>query len=210
MTSPRSGEICHMAALRACAAVGGRMAQTKFELKLSAEERQYLLDLVRSRITLALHDQKVGFPPPPPPGALSERLGAFVTLKKNGQLRGCIGRLVSPDPLYATVGDMAEASAFNDSRFSPVTLNEFSDLEVEISVMGPITKCEDLSAIEVGRHGLIAQKGQRRGLLLPQVAVEWEWDRETFLAQTCRKAGLPSDAWHDPDTQVFWFEAFII
>lgn len=186
------------------------MDQKTFVLNLSVEERQYLLDLVRARIDLVLHDQKVGFPLPPPPGVLTEKMGAFVTLKKNGQLRGCIGRLTSADPLYVTVGDMAEASAFHDSRFSPVTLNEFPDLDVEVSVMGPITRCENPSAIEVGRHGLIVQKGGRRGLLLPQVPVEWEWDRETFLAQTCRKAGLPLDAWHDPDTEIYWFEAFIV
>ena len=185
------------------------MDQKTFELSLSAKEKQYLLDLVRSRISHTLYGRKADFPPPSP-GVLNEKMGAFVTLKKEGQLRGCIGRLVSSDPLYLTVGDMAEAAAFQDLRFSPVTMDEFPDLDVEVSVMGPITKCGDLSAIVVGRHGLIAQKGPHRGLLLPQVPVEWKWDRETFLAQTCRKAGLPQNAWHDPDTEIYWFEAVII
>lgn len=181
-----------------------------FTLSLSDEERRYLQDTVRSRIDSALHDQPVGGMAPPPPGALHQKLGAFVTLKLHGQLRGCIGRLVGADALYVTVGDMAEAAAFHDSRFLPLTLPEFGDIEVEISVMGPITRCEDPSRIVVGRHGLIMRKGSQQGLLLPQVPVEWEWDRETFLAQTCRKAGLPPDAWHDPDTEIYWFEAFIL
>ena len=181
-----------------------------FTLELSIEERQYLHDLVRSRIDLVLRDRKVGFPQPPPEGVLHEKLGAFVTLKLHGQLRGCIGRLVSDDTLFATVGDMAEASAFHDSRFPPLTLAEFPEVEEEISIMGPITRCPDPSKIEIGRHGLIMRRGARQGLLLPQVPVEWEWDRETFLAQTCDKAGLPRDAWHEPDTEIYWFEAFVV
>ena len=185
------------------------MDRKRFALSLPDEERRYLLDLARSRISLVLHGGKVDFPPPPP-GILNEKMGAFVTLKKRGHLRGCIGRLIGSDPLYVTVGDMAEASAFHDSRFSPVSVDELPELDVEISVMGPITKCKDLSAIEVGRHGLIAQKGSRRGLLLPQVAVEWKWDREVFLGQTCRKAGLPTDAWRSPDVEIYWFESVVI
>ncbi|MDL2209435.1 AmmeMemoRadiSam system protein A [Desulfovibrio sp. OttesenSCG-928-O18] len=181
----------------------------EFELSLSPEEKLYLLDLVRSRIDLVLRDQSVAFPSPPPHGMLEEKFGAFVTLKRNGQLRGCIGRLLSEDPLFITVGDMAEAAAFHDSRFTPLTLEEFPSLEVEISVMGPITRCMDPTQIVVGRHGLIMRKGDRQGLLLPQVPVEWEWDRDTFLEQTCRKAGLPPDAWHDPDTEIYWFEALV-
>ena len=181
-----------------------------FELSLSEEERQYLLDAVRSRIDLVLREQKVGAMPPPPPGALHEKLGAFVTLKRNGQLRGCIGRIASNEPLYLTVGDMAEAAAFHDSRFPPVLLSEFGALDIEVSVIGPITRCEDPTLVEVGKHGLIMRREGRQGLLLPQVPVEWEWDRETFLDQTCRKAGLPADAWHDPDTEIYWFEAIVV
>lgn len=182
---------------------------SEFALSFSQEEKAYLLDIARSRIDLVLRDQPVAFPPPPPPGPAQEKLGAFVTLKRQGQLRGCVGRLISEDPLFVTVGDMAEAAAFHDSRFLPLTLEEFPTLELEISVMGPITRCPDPSRIVVGKHGLIMRKGSRQGLLLPQVPVEWEWDRETFLAQTCQKAGLPPDAWHDPDTEIYWFEALV-
>lgn len=182
----------------------------KFRISLSVKERQYLHHAVRSRIDLVLRDQKVGFLPPPPDGLLHRKLGAFVTLRLRGKLRGCIGRLVSEEPLFMTVADMAEASAFHDSRFSPLTMAEFPEVEEEISIMGPIVKCQDPSRIEIGRHGLIIRKGAHQGLLLPQVPVEWEWDRETFLAQACRKAGLPQDAWHDPDTEIYWFEAFVV
>ena len=180
-----------------------------FTVSLLDEERQYLLDSVRRRIDAVLHERKEE-KILPPPGVLFEKYGAFVTLKRNGQLRGCIGRIVSPSPLYVTVGEMAEAAAFYDSRFPPLLLSEFGDLDIEVSVIGPITRCEDPSQIEVGRHGLIMRQKERQGLLLPQVPVEWEWDRETFLDQTCRKAGLPADAWRKPETEIYWFEALVV
>lgn len=182
----------------------------RFVPGLSPDDKKYLLNLVHSRIDLALRDREVGFLPPPPPGPLHETYGAFVTLKRHGKLRGCIGRLISEDPLYLTVGEMAEAAAFHDSRFPPVTMEELASLEMEVSVMGPITRCEDPSRIVLGTHGLIIRRGEKQGLLLPQVPVEWEWDRETFLTQACVKAGLPPDAWHDPDTEIFWFEAYVV
>ena len=183
--------------------------EARFELSLTEEEKEFLLDTVRRRIDLVLREQEVGFLPEPPPGVLHEKLGAFVTLKLHGSLRGCIGKLVSSDPLYTTVSDMAEAAAFHDSRFPPLTMSEFAAIEIEISIMSPITRCDDPSKIVIGKHGLIMRRGPNQGLLLPQVAVEWEWDRETFLAQTCRKARLPLDAWHDPNTEIYWFEALV-
>lgn len=182
----------------------------RFNPGLSTDDKKYLLDLVRSRIDLVLREKQVGFLMPPPDGALRENYGAFVTLKRHGKLRGCIGRLISEEPLYLTVGEMAEAAAFHDGRFPPVTMDDLVNLEVEVSVMGPIMRCEDPSRIVVGQHGLIIRKGEHQGLLLPQVPVEWEWDRETFLAQTCIKAGLPPGAWHDPDTEIFWFQAYVV
>lgn len=181
-----------------------------FELALSDEEKRYLLAAATNRLDLVLREQKVGFYPPPASEVLHRKLGAFVTLKLYGSLRGCIGRLISNDPLYVTVADMAEAAAFHDTRFPPLTIGEFAEIEMEISIMGPITQCMDPSLIAVGKHGLIIRKGQRQGLLLPQVAVEWEWDREIFLEQACRKAGLSPDAWRDPDTEIYWFEAVVI
>ena len=181
----------------------------QFTLVMTDEERACLHTLVRARILAKLQEKK-DETLLPPEGVLREKLGAFVTLKKGGQLRGCIGNLVGAGPLYGTVGAMAEAAAFGDRRFPPVTLAEYDALEVEISVMGPITPCPDATAVVIGRHGLIMRRGNRQGLLLPQVPVEWRWDRETFLAQTCRKAGLPLDAWREKETEIYWFEAFII
>ncbi len=181
-----------------------------FTLSVTDAEKKYLHDLVRRRIGELLAGEDKAPPPPPAGGALHERLGAFVTLKRGGQLRGCIGNLTGAGALYLTVAEMAKAAAFNDPRFPPLGEREFADVEIEISIMGPITRCPDLNAVVVGRHGLIARKGGRQGLLLPQVPVEWGWDRESFIKQTCLKAGLPGDAWKDPQTEFYWFEAVVI
>lgn len=102
---------------------------------------------------------------------------------------------------------MARAAAFEDTRFPRLTLPEFEEIEIEISILSPISVCDDVEKITIGRHGLIMQRGMQSGLLLPQVAVDWEWDRPQFLAQTCQKAGLAPNAWKDPDTNILWFEA---
>ena len=119
------------------------------------------------------------------------------------------GLLLPQGPLYETVWNMARAAAFDDPRFPPLTRSELDGLELEISILGPIEPCPDPELVEVGRHGLIMRQGARQGLLLPQVPLEWGWDRRQFLAQTCRKAGLPANAWRDPATQIYWFEAEI-
>jgi AmmeMemoRadiSam system protein A len=141
-------------------------------------------------------------------------LGAFVTLKKQGSLRGCIGRLSDEAPLYLTVSRMALAAAFNDPRFPPLAAAEFGELEYEISIMGPITPCTDPTRVEIGRHGLIIKQGRRQGLLLPQVPLERRWGRERFLDQTCNKAGLPAQtwrkAWQADGVELYWFEAAVI
>lgn len=140
--------------------------------------------------------------------AFPDASGAFVTLKRHGELRGCIGTLVCRGPLAEEVARVAVSAAREDPRFQPVSPAELGDLDVEVSVLGPLERIDplDATAVEVGRHGLVVEQGHRRGLLLPQVATEWNWDRETFLAQTCRKAGLPLDAWRRGAT-VYRFEA---
>jgi len=178
-----------------------------FRFELTGEEKDYLKTLVRDRIGQALDDGFPGPVPDPPTPRLAERFGAFVTLTLDGQLRGCIGHIVGDKPLYLTVADMALAAAFNDPRFPPLTRGEYERLHLEISILSPITPCPDPAQVQVGRHGLIMRRGMRQGLLLPQVATEWGWDREAFLSQTCHKAGLPPDAWKDPGTEIFWFEA---
>jgi hypothetical protein len=178
----------------------------QFSLSLNEEEKAYLKDLVHLSI-LKRVQEKDGSPPPPPSRQLEKFLGAFVTLKRGGQLRGCIGHLQGTKPLHQTVWDMARSAAFKDPRFPPVRLEEINDLSTEISILGPIEPCPDPSQIEIGRHGLIVKRGVQQGLLLPQVATEWGWDREQFLEQTCLKAGLGPTAWREPGTEVLWFEA---
>jgi AmmeMemoRadiSam system protein A len=144
----------------------------------------------------------------PDPGALPEASGAFVTLKRNGLLRGCIGTLECRRPLAEEIARVAVSSAREDPRFEPVRPAELDGLDVEVSVLGPLEPIDpfDAGAIVIGRHGLVVEQGARRGLLLPQVATEWGWGREEFLAHTCGKAGLPPDAWRRGAT-VYRFDA---
>lgn len=182
-----------------------------FRFGLSAEEKRSLLDLARWSILQGLKERQGGagreLPPPPKEGLLKEKLGVFVTLKLRGRLRGCIGNVIGDRPLYRAVAAMARHAAFDDSRFAPLTQEEFAQVELDISVLSPLTPCPDPALVQVGRHGLVVRRGGRSGLLLPQVAPEWGWDRETFLEQTCHKAGLEPGCWRDDETELFWFEA---
>jgi AmmeMemoRadiSam system protein A len=140
---------------------------------------------------------------------LEEHRGAFVSLHKKGQLRGCIGYIEGRGPLHKTIEEMAAAAAFQDPRFNPVTEKELEDLDIEISVLTPLKRIADVDEIEVGRHGIYVKKGWCSGLLLPQVAAEYGWDRKTFLEHTCQKAGLACDAWKDRETEIYIFSADI-
>ena len=140
---------------------------------------------------------------------LKEKRGAFVTLHKHGDLRGCIGYIRARKPLHQTIKEMAIAAAFQDSRFEPVTEKELKDIDIEISVLTPLRKISNTEEIEVGKHGIYIIKGLYSGLLLPQVATEYGWDRKTFLEHTCTKAGLPDDAWKEKDTEIYTFSADI-
>jgi AmmeMemoRadiSam system protein A len=144
----------------------------------------------------------------PPTEHLAEMRGAFTTLREQGRLRGCIGYVVPTHPLYRTVAETAQAAAFDDPRFAPVMASEAPLLNVEISILSPLRPVRPEEVV-VGVHGLVISKMSRRGLLLPQVPVAWGWDRETFLAQVCQKAGLPLDAWmQDTELQAFTAEIF--
>jgi AmmeMemoRadiSam system protein A len=144
-------------------------------------------------------------------GEFPEASGAFVTIKRGGRLRGCIGTLQCTRPLPEEVRRVAVSAAREDPRFSPLTTAELADLEIEVSVLGPLEEIDpfDPAAFEIGRHGLVVEQGRRRGLLLPQVATEWNWNRETFLSQTSVKAGLPSDAWRQ-GAKVYRFFAEVL
>jgi uncharacterized protein len=172
----------------------------------SPEERRILLRLAHQSIETALHDVELDLTPPT--ARLAEPRGAFTTLHLHGKLRGCIGYVFSTHSLYSTVAETARAAALDDPRFEPVTIEEAPDLKVEISVLSPLQPIH-AEEIVVGKHGLVVMQGSHRGLLLPQVAGEWGWDRETFLTQTCLKAGLPPDAWlHGAELQAFTAEVF--
>jgi uncharacterized protein len=157
-------------------------------------QQRALVDVARAAVRAGVTGREPG---PPPPDDFPDATGAFVTLKKHGELRGCIGTLECRRPLAEEVARVAVSAALEDPRFAPVRASEVDELDVEVSVLGPLEEIDpsDPSAIEIGRHGLVVEQGRHRGLLLPQVATEWKMDRETFLAHTCAKAGLPSDAW---------------
>jgi AmmeMemoRadiSam system protein A len=161
--------------------------------EFSQEERAQLLRLAHESILSALEDRKK-ISLDPPTAHFAEPRGAFSSLYLHGELRGCVGYVLPISSVYRAVADTARAAAFEDNRFYPVTLDEARDLEIELSILSapqPI-KAEE---VEIGRHGLLISMAGYRGLLLPQVPVEHHWDRETFLEHTCRKAGLPPDAW---------------
>jgi AmmeMemoRadiSam system protein A len=176
---------------------------------LTAADKRVLLKIVRTKIEAALAGKVVPELPDLPEIFQQER-GAFVTLEKHGQLRGCIGYIEARKPLYLTVAEMAVAAAFHDPRFPPVQQEEWPDITVEISILSPLHEIQDIQEIEVGRHGLYIVQGARSGLLLPQVATDYKWDRLTFLQQTCHKARLPSNAWQDKQTRIYMFSADII
>jgi AmmeMemoRadiSam system protein A len=185
---------------------------------LSAEERRAALAIARASIARALH---LRYPDAQPvaikakeyegalTGALAEPAGAFVTLRLNHDLRGCIGYIESSDPLSNVIDEVAEKAAFEDPRFPPLTPGEFARIHIEISVLTPMKLISSIDEIVVGTHGLLIQQGWHRGLLLPQVPGEFGWDREEFLENVARKAGLPRDAWQDEKTKLFTFSALV-
>jgi len=172
------------------------------------EERQTLLDIAKAAVRAAVRGESYR-PPEPAAEALRTPGAAFVTLRKQGDLRGCIGHVVATLPLYRCVAEVAEAAATQDYRFDPVTPQELDQLTFEISVLTPPEVVTDPATIRVGRDGLIVSRGRNRGLLLPQVPEEQGWNREQFLDGTCRKAGLPAGCWRDPETRLERFQAVV-
>ena len=142
--------------------------------------------------------------------ALNVCSGCFVTIMQDGQLRGCLGNFRTDLPLYREVAEMAVAAATKDPRFHPMESDELDNFTLSISVLSPLHKITDIGEIRVGIHGIYLEKGGQRGVLLPQVADEHGWDTQTFLQQTCRKAGLASNAWQAADTDIFIFSATVL
>ena len=176
-------------------------------LPLTEAEKITLLRLAKSAIADSVQGRR-SEEIEEPSGTLQEPAGAFVTIRKGKRLRGCIGYVEALKPLHTTVRECAAAAALQDPRFEPVRPEELPALRLEVSVLSPLEEIEP-GQVEVGRHGLLISQGLRRGLLLPQVAVEWNWDRERFLEETCIKAGLPPDAWRQgARVQAFTAEVF--
>ena len=170
-------------------------------------DRRLLLQLAREAIAAHVGKSTIQSTISDPQSAtLARPGGAFVTLHKRGDLRGCIGHIEPTEPLATVVPRCAVAACSSDPRFPPVEAIELDAIDIEISLLGPLEPIAGPQDIVVGRDGLVVQRGWQRGLLLPQVATEWGWDAETFLAHTCQKAGLPRDAWRKGAT-VWRFEA---
>ena len=186
---------------------GGKAVETPFSL--SDQEKSELLALARKSVEYVVQEKYAYEPPANASATLNQERGAFTTLKKSGELRGCIGYTSAAKPLYITVRDTATLAAMRDPRFPPVTASELPSLEYEISVMSPLRRVTDVQQIKVGQHGLLMKNGDSEGLLLPQVPVEQRWDRHTFLEQTCAKAGMRTSCWMDEDTDIFSFTAVV-
>lgn len=173
---------------------------------LTPEEQTSLLKVARETVTSLVGCEKPTAHQSDQPGLAFSR-GAFVTIHKQGMLRGCIGNFISQEPLVRNVENMAVAAASQDPRFPPLGPGELSDIDFEISVLSPLREIEDTSEIQVGTHGIYIVSSRCRGVLLPQVATECGWDRETFLDQTCVKAGLAPGCWRDSDVKILIFSA---
>jgi AmmeMemoRadiSam system protein A len=178
----------------------------KNTMSLTDEDKILLRQIARRAVEDSVNGKKVDTPEPIP-ASLKRKCCAFVTLRKKEKLRGCIGCLSANESLANTVHKMAISAALKDPRFPPVKIDELPDLEYEISVLGPLDKISNIKDIHVGTHGIYIKNGKRHGVLLPQVATEYQWDCITFLEQTCIKARLPKDAWKDPDTNIHIFSA---
>jgi hypothetical protein len=176
---------------------------------LSDQEKAELLALARKSVEYMITKNEPYAPTAPEGETLNREYGAFTTLTESGALRGCIGYTAPIKPLYMTVRDTATLAALRDPRFAPVTAAELPKLAYEISVLSPLRRVTDVEQIKVGRDGLIMKNGDFEGLLLPQVPVEQNWDRETFLNQTCAKAGMDQSCWKDENTDIFSFTAVV-
>lgn len=178
------------------------------EKELSPNEKSALLAIARKAIETLVKAGET-YVEPREEMSLNRRNGCFVTIKQRGQLRGCIGNFQSEHPLFREVAEMAVASATKDPRFYPMREDDLMNFTLEISVLSPLVKIESIEEIEVGKHGIYLEKGFYRGVLLPQVAIEHGWNRDTFLKQTCLKAGLPTNAWSADDAEIYVFSAQI-
>ncbi|MBI4652001.1 AmmeMemoRadiSam system protein B [Candidatus Desantisbacteria bacterium] len=185
----------------------GEAKENKKMDELTKDVKKELLKIARDTIFSYIKEGKIlEFKNVTNPKFLTKQ-GAFVTITENHNLRGCIGTFVSDKPLYNTIVEMAVSSAAKDPRFPSLAKEELKDISIEISVLSELKRIKNVDEIKVGTHGIYIIRGYYRGVLLPQVATEYGWDRDTFLQQTCYKAGLPADAWRDTKTEIYIFSA---
>jgi AmmeMemoRadiSam system protein A len=175
--------------------------------QLTESEQHLLLQIARDSVESHMLRKPI-LMPGVPEGLLRESHGIFVSIHKHGELRGCIGNVNSTEPLFRNTAECAIGAAVGDPRFIPLALEELQEVEFEISVLSSMEPVRDVSEIEVGKHGLLISKNHLRGLLLPQVATAYKWDRERFLEETCRKAGLCADEWKR-GAAIHCFSAFV-
>ncbi|MGC2197613.1 MAG: AmmeMemoRadiSam system protein B [Terriglobales bacterium] len=205
VTSDRSRVVGYGAV--ALVRVPARPMSQPHEPSLQLSQQKQLLELARKSVETAVRESRRYDPPWPESQAFLQERSVFVTLRKGGELRGCIGDVSGAKPLYLAVRDAAVLAALRDPRFPPVTSDELRDLDYEISVLSPFRRVSDVEQIRIGPHGLLLKKGDNEGLLLPQVPTEQNWNRRTFLEQTALKAGLDPHDWQDADADLFFFSA---
>jgi hypothetical protein len=188
----------------------GSVKESDNSFSFSDKEKKQLFDIAKGSIQSKLHDDKnFVIDEKSITENLKKPMGAFVTLKINGALRGCIGRFISSEPLYSVVKESAISSAFEDPRFSPLTKDEYKNTDIEITVLGPLKKINNIKEIVLGKHGIYIKKDNRAGTMLPQVAIENHWTVEEFLGFTSRdKAGLGWDGWKD--AEIFIYEGVVL
>lgn len=177
-----------------------------YDHELNDDEKRELLRIARATLREFLRSGRIP-PGKPHRDSLVADAGAFVTLQHRGELRGCIGHVEARQPIYKAIQEMAVAAASRDPRFPPITADELDQIDIEVSVLGSHAPVSSPGEVIVGTHGLAIDMRDRRGLLLPQVAVEHGWDAAAFLQHLCHKADLPADAWRDPDARVERFSA---
>ena len=186
---------------------GGKTVEPQFSL--TGHEKNELLALARKSVEYAVRERKAYEPSASASEVLNQERGAFVTLRKSGELRGCIGYTSAAKPLYMTVRDTATLAALRDTRFQPVSASELPQINYEVSVLSPLRRVLDIRQIKVGQHGLLMKNGAYEGILLPQVPVDERWDRQRFLEETCVKAGMHPGCWKDENTDIFMFTAVV-
>ena len=185
------------------------MCDNGLPLMFTREERRALIAIARASIRSAI-THTTGPPADAGLPGLQQPAGAFVTVRVGGHLRGCVGYVRADRPLCDVIGEVAGTAATGDHRFRPVGASELRDTTIEISVLSPLMPVEGPGHVTVGTHGVVIERGDHRGLLLPQVATEYGWDREQFLSAVSQKAGLPADAWQESESQLFVFTAEIL